>query len=177
MQLPIVVSESGSVMDVSERHSLKANPSIVVTESGSVMDVSDEHSTNAHSSIVVSESGSVMDVSEEQLAKASHPIVVRELGRVMDVSEEQPRKGPPNRRQRVGQRDGRKQRTLRESLLRHRRWRRHHITSDDAPKMHNRVQSLRAILAGGRTAEQEHQEALRNRDVNRDNTVSIHMAW
>jgi hypothetical protein len=41
---PIVVSESGSVIDVSEEHLAKAHFPIVVSESGSAMKVSEEHS-------------------------------------------------------------------------------------------------------------------------------------
>jgi hypothetical protein len=45
-------------------HSLKTSFPIVVSESGSVMDVSEEHLAKAHFPIVLSELGSVMDVSE-----------------------------------------------------------------------------------------------------------------
>ena len=84
----IVVTKSGTVIDVSEEHSRKAQYPIVVSEAGSVMDVSEEHAQKALSPIVFSESGSVMDVSEEHSAKACFPIVVTEPRSVMDVSEE-----------------------------------------------------------------------------------------
>jgi hypothetical protein len=56
----------GSEIAWREEQFLKAPSPIVVTESGSVMDVREEHSRKAQSSIVVNDSGSVMDVSEEQ---------------------------------------------------------------------------------------------------------------
>ena len=78
------------MIDVSEEQSLKAQLPIVVTESGSVIDVSAEQPQKAELPIVATESGSVMDVSEEQPEKAWFPIVLSELGgSVMDVSEEQ----------------------------------------------------------------------------------------
>ena len=79
--LPIVVNDSGSVMDVSERQLRKVALPIVVSESGSVMDGESTH-------------------------EGLHPNLVSESGSVMDVSEEHP-KASSQSSSRVGQRDGR----------------------------------------------------------------------
>jgi len=52
---PIIVTESGIVIDLSNSHSLKVLSPILVTESGIVMDSSELHHSNVDSSISVTE--------------------------------------------------------------------------------------------------------------------------
>lgn len=53
-------------MDERAVHSSKALPPIIVTDSGIVIDVRDEHASNASHPILVIDSGIVIDASEVQ---------------------------------------------------------------------------------------------------------------
>jgi hypothetical protein len=78
---PIVVSESGSVIDVSEEQQEKAATPIIISESGSVINVSEEHSRKASSPIILSESGRVIEISDQQPIKAFASIAVGTLSK------------------------------------------------------------------------------------------------
>ena len=79
-KLLILFTEFGSVMDLSKEQHKKALHPIVVTESGILMDSSDSHLENASIPIVFSLLGSLMDVSEVQRLKVPSSISVTESG-------------------------------------------------------------------------------------------------
>ena len=85
----IVLSASTFILTIAVQL-LNARFPMVVSEFGSVIDVSASQPENASSPMAVSELGSVIDVSPMHLANAKSPMVVSELDSVIDVSLMQP---------------------------------------------------------------------------------------